>query len=76
MDNKNDKKKLNLSGAFAIVLAILVLVVFIPLNMIFSYSDKVFDMTPNGKYSLDEKTVEILDKTSDKEIEVFFLQGE
>lgn len=73
MDNKNDKKKLNLSGAFAIVLAILVLVVFVPLNMIFSYSDKVFDMTPNGKYSLDEKTVEILDKTSDKEIEVYFL---
>ena len=56
MDNNKEKKKLNLSGAFAIALALLILVVFVPLNMIFSYSDKVFDMTPNGKYSLDEKT--------------------
>ncbi len=73
MDNKNDKKKLNLSGAFALVLALLVLIIFIPLNMIFSYSDKVYDMTPSGKYSLDPTTVEILDQTSDKEIEVYFL---
>lgn len=67
------KKKLNLSGAFAIVLALLILVVFVPLNMIFSYSDKVFDMTPSGKYSLDPKTEQILNETSDKEIEVYFL---
>ncbi|MBQ9139673.1 MAG: hypothetical protein IJX61_03595, partial [Ruminococcus sp.] len=57
------KKKLNLSGAFAIVLALLILVVFVPLNMIFSYSDKVFDMTPSGKYSLDPKTEHILNET-------------
>ncbi len=68
-----EKKKFSLTGIFAFVLAILILVVFIPLNMIFSYYDKVYDMTPSGKYSLDPKTVEILDKTSDKEIEVYFL---
>ncbi|MBR5514498.1 MAG: Gldg family protein [Ruminococcus sp.] len=73
MDNNKEKKKLNLSGAFAFVLALLVLIVFIPLNMIFSYSDKVYDMTPSGKYSLDPKTVEILDQTADKQIEVYFL---
>lgn len=68
-----NKKKFNLSGAFAIVLSLLLLVVFVPVNMIFSYSDKVFDMTPSGKYSLDPITEDILDQTSDKEIEVYFL---
>ncbi len=67
------KKKLNLSGAFAIVLALLILAVFVPVNMIFNYSDKVYDMTPSGKYSLDPKTEEILDATADKQIEVYFL---
>ncbi|MBQ3139773.1 MAG: Gldg family protein [Ruminococcus sp.] len=73
MDNNKEKKKLNLSGAFAIALALLILVVFVPLNMIFSYSDKVYDMTPSGKYSLDPITEDILDKTADKQIEVYFL---
>lgn len=68
-----EKKKFSLTGIFAFVLAILVLIVFVPLNMIFSYYDKVYDMTPSGKYSLDPITEEILDKTSDKEIEVYFL---
>lgn len=67
------KKKLNLSGAFAIVLALLILAVFVPINMIFNYSDKVYDLTPSKKYSLDPKTEEILDATADKQIEVYFL---
>lgn len=71
--NNSEKKQLNLSGTFAFVLAILVLLVFVPLNMIFSYSDKVFDMTPSGKYSLDPITEDILEQTSDKQIEVYFL---
>lgn len=68
-----DKKKINLSGAFAFVLAILILAVFVPINMIFSYYDKVYDMTPSGKYSLDPVTEQLLEETSDKQIEVYFL---
>ena len=67
------KKKLDLSGAAAIIIGLLVLLVFVPVNMIISYYDKVYDMTPSGKYSLDKKTVELLDSVSDKKIEVFFL---
>lgn len=67
------KKKLNLSGAFAFVLAFLVLLVFVPINMIFAYYDKVYDMTPSKKYSLDPITEKLLDDTSDKQIEVYFL---
>ncbi len=68
-----NKKKLNLSGAFAFVLAFLVLLVFVPVNMMFAYYDKVYDMTPSGKYSLDPITEQLLDDTSDKQIEVYFL---
>lgn len=67
------KKKLNLSGAFAFVLAFLILLVFVPINMIFTYSDTVYDMTPSGKYSLDPITEKLLEDTSDKHIEVYFL---
>lgn len=69
------KKKLNLSGAFAFVLAILILLIFVPINMIFSYFDKVYDITPSGKYTLDPVTVEILDQCSDKDIDVYFLNS-
>ena len=67
------KKKFDFSGAFAIVLAILILLIFIPINMIFSYKDKVFDMTPTGQYTLNPITRQLLDETSDKQIDVYFL---
>lgn len=67
------KKKPNLSGAFAIVLAILILVIFVPINMIFGYFDKVFDMTPSGKYTLSDVTEQLVEDTSDKQIEIYFL---
>lgn len=67
------KKKPNLSGAFAIVLAVLILVVFVPINMIFGYYDKVFDMTPSGKYTLSDITEQLIEDTSDKQIEIYFL---
>lgn len=67
------KKKLNLSGAFAFILAVLILLVFVPVNMIFSYSDKIIDMTPTGRYTIDPLTVEILDKNADKDIGIYFL---
>ena len=67
------KKKLNLSGTFAIVLALLVLLIFIPINLIVSYFDKGFDMTPSKKYTLDDKTVDLINSNSDKTIEIYFL---
>jgi len=68
-----EKKKFDFSGAFAIVLAILILLIFIPINMIFAYKDKVFDMTPTGQYTLNPITRQLLDDTSDKQIDVYFL---
>ena len=67
------KKKFNLSGAFAFILAVLILLIFVPINMIFSYYDKIFDMTPTGRYTIDPVTVEILDKNADKDVEIYFL---
>jgi len=67
------KKKFNLSGIFAIILAVLILLIAVPINLIFSYSDKVYDMTPAGKYTLNQKTVQLLDETSDKQIEIYYL---
>ncbi|MCR5600543.1 MAG: GldG family protein [Ruminococcus sp.] len=68
-----NKKKLNFSGTIAFVLAILVLMIFVPINLIVSYYDKGFDMTPAKKYTLSEKTVELLEQTSDKHIDIYFL---
>ncbi len=67
------QKKLNLSGTIAIVLAILILVILVPVNLIVSYYDKGFDMTPSKKYTLSDKTVQLLDDISDKHIDIYFL---
>lgn len=67
------KKKFNFSGIFAIILSILILLIAVPINLIFTYTDKVYDMTPNGKYTLNEKTVDFLDSVSDKKIEIYYL---
>lgn len=71
--NKQKNKKINFSGAIAFVIAILVLVVFVPINLIVNYYDKVYDMTPTKRYTLNEKTSQLLDATSDKDIDVYFL---
>ncbi len=70
-----EKKKFDFSGAFAFVLALLILAVFVPINMIFSYKDKVFDMTPSGQFTLSPVTKELLDETSDKQIDIYFLSN-
>ncbi|MDE6093064.1 MAG: GldG family protein, partial [Ruminococcus sp.] len=67
------KKKFNFSGILAIVISILILLIAVPINLIFSYSDKVYDMTPAGKYTLNQKTVQLLDEISDKQIEIYYL---
>lgn len=66
------KRKHNLSGPIAIAVALIILLIFVPVNLIVVYYDKVYDMTPAGKYTLNQKTAELLDSTSDKEIEVYF----
>ena len=67
------KKKFNLSGPVAIAIAVLVLLVFIPINIITSYYDKVYDMTPSGKYTLSPIMEQVLDETKDKQIDIYFL---
>ena len=68
-----EKKKINFSGAIAFIIALLVLVVFVPINLIVNYYDKVYDMTPTKRYTLNEKTAQLLNDTSDKNIDVYFL---
>lgn len=70
------KRKFNLTSLAAFLIAILVLVVFVPINLIVSYYDKSFDMTPSKQYTLTDKTLELLKNTSDKNIEIFFLYDE
>lgn len=70
------KKKFNLSGPIAFAIAVLVLLIFIPFNLISNYYDKVIDMTPSGQYTLTDKAAEILKETSGQQIDVFFLDDE
>lgn len=67
------KRRFNFSGAVAVVIALLVLAVFIPINLIVSYYDKGYDMTPAKKYTLNEKTVELINSNSDKQIDIYYL---
>ena len=67
------KKKFNFTGAIAIAIAALVLAVFVPFNIVAGYNDKVYDMTPSKQYTLNSKTKDLLDETSDKDIQVYFL---
>ncbi|MBQ8182262.1 MAG: GldG family protein, partial [Ruminococcus sp.] len=65
------KRKFNLSGVVAIILAILVLVVLIPINVIFGYYDKSFDMTPSSMYTLDDTTKDLISENKHKEIQIY-----
>ena len=67
------KKKFNFSGALALLLALLVLLIFVPVNIIAGLFDKGYDMTPAKKYTLNQKTLELLDDTSDKQIDIYYL---
>lgn len=67
------KKKLNFSGAFAFILALLVLAIAIPINLIVSYFDYNIDMTPSQLYSLTDTSKKLLESTKDKTIEFTIL---
>jgi len=68
-----EKRKFNLSGIFAFIIAALVLVAVVPVNIIFNYYDKDFDMTEKSKYTFTDTTLQLLEETKDKEIEIYFL---
>lgn len=68
------KKKRSFSGTLAFIIALLVLAVFVPINLIVNYNDQSYDLTPSGKYTLDPVTVKLLDDASDKHIDVYFLE--
>lgn len=71
--DKAKRKKINLSGSIAFVMAFLVLLIFVPVNLIVSYYDDFYDMTPNKKYTLDPLTVKLVEENKDKDIEIYFL---
>lgn len=60
----------------AIVLAVLVLAVAIPLNLIFDRINVNFDMTPNSMYTLTKTTTDYLDELDARGevVDVYFLQ--
>lgn len=72
--DKAKKKKINLSGPIAFVMAFLVLLIFVPINLIVVYYDDFYDMTPNKKYTLDPITINLVEDNKDKEIEIYFLE--
>lgn len=72
MNSKNNKT-FNFSGILALVLAILILVIAIPINLIVSYFDFNIDMTPSKMYTLSDTSIKLLDSVRDKKIEFTIL---
>lgn len=68
------KRKFNLSGIVALIIAVLVLAVVVPINIIVNYYDKDFDMTPSSMYTLSDTTVNLVNETKDHDIEIYFMQ--
>ena len=61
--------------ALAWILAILVLAVAVPLNLIFERLNVHFDMTPNSMYTLTDTTKKYLEELDEKgvTVDVYFL---
>ncbi len=68
-----EKRKFNFSGVFALITAVLLLAVLVPINIIFNYFDKNIDMTSESQYTFTDTTLKLLEDTSDKQIEIYFL---
>ena len=65
------KRKFNLSGLVAFVLAVLVLLVLIPVNIIANYYNKDYDMTPSSMYTLNSITKDLVKQNKDKDIVIY-----
>jgi len=72
MESKNNKT-FNFSGILALILAVLILVIAIPINLIVSYFDFNIDMTPSKMYTLSDTSIKLLDSVKDKKIEFTIL---
>ena len=75
MDKASITAKNKRFTALAWILAILVLAVSIPLNLIFERMNINFDMMPNSMYTLTDTTKEYLDELDAKNVtvDVYFL---
>lgn len=75
MDKSSITAKNKRFTAIAWILAILVLAVAVPLNLIFERLNINFDMTPNSMYTLTDTTKEYLDELDAKgvKVDVYFL---
>ena len=67
------KKNFNFSGIVALVLALLIVAVVVPINLIVSYFDVNIDTTPSKQYTLTDSSIKLLDSVKDKQIELYFL---
>ena len=67
------KKRTNLSLPLALLAALLILLIFVPINVIAGLFDKGYDMTPAKKYTLSQKTQKLLEDNSDKNIDIYYL---
>lgn len=70
------KRKFNFSTLIAFLIGIVVLIVVVPINLIVSYYDKQYDLTPQKQYTFTDTTKQLLNDTADKKIEIFFLEEE
>ena len=67
------KRTFNFSGLLAVILAVLLLAIVIPINLIVQYFDFKIDTTPSKMYTLTDKSIELLDSVKDKQIEMYVL---
>ncbi|MBE6840844.1 MAG: hypothetical protein E7506_06300 [Ruminococcus sp.] len=67
------KRNFNFSGIVALVLALLLVAIIIPINLIVNYFDVNIDTTPSKMYSLTDKTRDLLESVKDKNIEMYVL---
>ena len=67
------KRNFNFSGIVALVLALLLAAIIIPINLIVNYFDLNIDTTPSKMYSLTDKTRDLLESVKDKNIEMYVL---
>ena len=76
MDNTNQKPFKNLKNrkftAYAVILAVLALAVAIPINLLASRLNIIWDMTPAKLYELSDTTKNYL-RTLDKQVDFYFL---
>ena len=67
------KRNFSFSGIVALILAVLIVAVVVPINLIVSYFDVNIDTTPAKLYTLTDSSKKLLNSVKDKQIELYFL---